>query len=45
MKNKKPVSPNAQNQGSNTANEAMKNISDLSKTELARKKKVDPEIE
>lgn len=45
MKNKKPVAPNAQNQVTNASQEAIKNISDLGKTELARKKKVDPGVD
>jgi hypothetical protein len=45
MKSKKPVVPNTQDQVNNAANEAVKNISNLGKTELARKKKVDPGVE
>ncbi|MEP0711238.1 hypothetical protein [Algoriphagus sp.] len=45
MKNKKPVTPDVQGQMKSAADEAVKNLSDLGKTELTRKKKVDPGVE
>ncbi|MFC5624338.1 hypothetical protein [Algoriphagus winogradskyi] len=45
MKNKKTTTSTQENQVTNAAIDSVKNISELGKTELLRKKKVDPEIE
>jgi hypothetical protein len=45
MKTKKTITPGSDEKPTNEATEALKNISELGKTELLRKKKVDPGIE
>ena len=42
MKPNKDIKPDSEDQVKKASNEANKNISELGKTELARKKKVDP---
>jgi len=44
MKTNKIVKPISQDQVKIAANDIAKNISELSKSELARKKRVDPEV-
>jgi|GEM_PF-3284574 len=45
MKTKKTIKPNSADQETSAAAEAVKNISQLNKTELVRKKLVDPEVQ
>lgn len=45
MKTKKTTTPTSGDQATNSAIDSVKNIADLGKTELERKKKVDPEVE
>ncbi len=45
MKTKKSIKPDSEDQATTSANDAVKNISELGKTELIRKKRVDPGID
>ena len=45
MKTKKTTTSTSEDQVTNSAIDSVKNIADLGKTELERKKKVDPGVE